>query len=458
MIRFLCTRDDGLCMRLNTLLDTAVLAGVFSGDYVFCWDESPTPAIDQQTTGNALQVFSPAFLARHRIDDTRVPAGTLSLRAFRNLVGTDGTGLDSLSADITVLVDRPLNIPALFPFLGPSWQPDYRRLFDSFGFSDPVRHAIAAAGDVQMAGNATAIHLRGGDVIHGTHSHMATYLDKALSLPEIMVLTSRLKRKGAEIWLVGQETDVQTWLVHNVGGLRALGLTDPRPNLHGAGLVMFDAVLMSRMQRIIGGYSGVTQLSQRLGRADVSNVSRKTIVAARDLCDDPLAAAGFAAVSDNHKAHAYVKAALAVDPDAWDETHLAVARLARGYRPDSRFLGLMEIAILFRLGRLAEAEAACLDWFATTLAANLDPALPYAFLTGGSHFFPTGPLRPLTGFRDASYPGLSLLAAISRLYALDGAAPSAETAQDLRESLARITVDPALVAIVLDQMRAGSGR
>ena len=68
-LRVISTRDDGLCMRINTILDAALVARAYGGTYGFHWDEAETPAIDQQTTSSALAVFEAGFLAGHRLSD-----------------------------------------------------------------------------------------------------------------------------------------------------------------------------------------------------------------------------------------------------------------------------------------------------------------------------------------------------------------------------------------------------
>ena len=42
-----------------------------------------------------------------------------------------------------------------------------------------------------MPARAVVIHLRGGDILHGTHAHHATYLHKAPSVLEIDALIAQ---------------------------------------------------------------------------------------------------------------------------------------------------------------------------------------------------------------------------------------------------------------------------
>ena len=103
--------------------------------------------------------------------------------------------------------------------------------------------------------------------------------------------------------------------------------------------MIFDAVLMSRMQAIWGGNSGVTLLSRRLGGLPFHDLARMPPVSdPATWRGDPLAAPAFAEVSSAMKAHAYVKVITAADPAAWTDLHCDLITLARHWRPDSKFL------------------------------------------------------------------------------------------------------------------------
>ncbi len=125
--------------------------------------------------------------------------------------------------------------------------------------------------------------------------------------------------------------------------MRAFGVTDPDPALGDAAQVIFHAVLMARMKSIHGGNSGVTGLSRRLGTPRFTGIAAMPdLVTTAKLLTDPMADPAYAGVSATAGAHPYVKAVTAVPPGAWGRDHLALLRLAQGYRPGSRFLDLLE--------------------------------------------------------------------------------------------------------------------
>jgi len=453
-LRFVSTREDGLCMRLNTILDAALLAHACDADFAFFWDEAETPVIDLQATASAEAVFTPAFLARHHLPESaRRP---------------DAPNIDPIPADAAAFaariaagrraglihLDRPTGLAPLRH--GPSPLPPhetYAALFDAFGLAAPVRAALGLARAVPVAPGSAAIHIRGGDILHGTHSHMATYLHKAPSLPEIAALIARLAAGGRQVWLVGQEPDMQAALARVFPGLRAFGVTDPHPALDDAAQVLFDAVLMARMESIHGGNSGVTGLSRRLGMPRFTDIAAMPdLVTTAELLSDPMADPAYAGVSANARAHPYVKAVTAVPPGDWGPDHLALLRLAQGYRPGSRFLELLEICLFAATGDPAAAEARARDWLTRPFGPPAVPEFDLAFLLGGAHYFPLVQTAPLCDCADSDAPALALIAALSAAIA----APGASTRAALHAALARAgatlaprPVDPVMRATIV---------
>jgi hypothetical protein len=175
-------------------------------------------------------LFTPACLARHRLPQTArrpdvpnidpIPADAAAFAA--RIAAGRRAGL--------IHLDRPTGLAPLRH--GPSPLPPhetYATLFDAFGLAAPVRAAMSLARAVPVAPGSAAIHIRGGDILHGTHSHMATYLHKALSLPEIAALIARLAAGGRPVWLIGQEPDMQAALARVFSGFARLRRHRPGP-------------------------------------------------------------------------------------------------------------------------------------------------------------------------------------------------------------------------------------
>ena len=452
-LRFVSTREDGLCMRLNTILDAALLARACDADFAFFWDEAETPAIDLQATSSAEAVFTPAFLARHRLPQTAHRPDAPNIDPIPKDAADLAERLAAGRRAGVIHLDRPTGLAPLRH--APGHLPPhetYAALFDALGLAAPVRAAVSLARAVPVAPGSAAIHIRGGDILHGTQSHMATYLHKAPSLPEIAALLARLTARGSPVWLIGQEPDMQAALARVFPGLRVFGVTDPHPVLDDAAQVIFDAVLMARMDSIHGGNSGVTGLSRRLGRPHFTDIATLSdLVTTADLLADPMAEAAYAGVSGNARAHPYVKAVTAVPPAAWGPDHLALLRLAQRHRPGSRFLGLMEICLTAATGDPALAEAQARDWLARPFGPAEAPAFDLAFLRGGAHYFPLAQTAPLSDHAGAGTPALALIAALSAAIAAPGATTRAALVAALSRAEAALAprrLDPVMRAAI----------
>jgi hypothetical protein len=446
--RIVSLREDGLCMRINTILDAAILAGLCDLDYGFVWDETATPALDQQTTGSARRVFTAEYLARHREPHgTRRPGAPDLFSPVRTEAALHSL-LDRARTAGVIYLDQPRALDEFFAPLAPRLAPDaHARAFAALGFTPSVQAAISLARSLPLAPGARALHLRGGDILHGTHSHQATYLHKAPSLLEIEAQLNAFGPQSPPVWLIGQEPDVQAALAAAFPQVRAFGVTDPIPPLGEVEQVLFDAVFLSRMAHIHGGNSGVTLLSRRLGGVPFTDMAGVDYaLTAESLADDPLSAPRHAGVSAHSKAHAYVKIVTACDPADWRDSHLRLMGLARAWRPDSAFLELMQACVLARLGHLAAAEAACRAVLTTAPAPGTDPDMLYAFLTGGAHYFP---MRQVAALAGLTTPACGLFAALhARL--TDPAQDGVDRAlARLESALAPQTIPAALRARVL---------
>lgn len=274
-----------------------------------------------------------------------------------------------------------------FSGLGPFPFDGNAKAFDSIGFADPVRKAIAAARSVPVPEHAAVIHLRGGDILHGTHLFHGTYLHKSPSICEIDGAIRTLRNDGRPVWLIGQEPDIQAAMIARHPGTYAFGLSHPTPlALTSVGAVLFDAVFMSRMTHIYGGSSGVTDLARRIGGAGFTNISRSL---STDLEDAFLQEEPFASVSAAARAHVFSKVVVAAPPEGWNLRHLEIIRTARRLRPANAFLQLVEVCVIARVVGAAEGERAARDLLTVP---PLEPAIPpdmgFAFLMGGTEYFP----------------------------------------------------------------------
>lgn len=405
-LHFVSTREDGLCMRLNTILDAILLAKATAGRFGFVWIEDDNHPLDQQTTSSLAEVFTPSFTAAHRL--TALPPGPVlpPLRSAKALA--DLAALARPSG--LVQVDQPRDLSHFAPALAEQFGAGaYPEAFAALGLTAEIRRAIALAHAQPIGPSAAAIHLRGGDILHGTHAHHDVYLHKAPSVLEVEALILKLTGAGQQVWLIGQEPDVQAAMARRHPGV----VLPPSTGLGSVAQVIFDAVLMSRMQVLHGGNSGVTLLSRRLGGRPFHDLAKLPPVADPVRWrDDPLSAPGFAEVSAAMKAHTYAKVITAADPADWTDLHLRLITLARHWRPQSKFLGLVQICVLVHLGQTQAAEAEACALLSAPLDPGLLPQMGYAFLTEAGYYFPLHLTEPLSRRPLAGLPALELLAAL----------------------------------------------
>ncbi len=435
-------------MRINTLLDAMLIAQAFNAGFAFHWDETEQPALDSQTTGSLAAVFDVAFRRRHHRPgppDMRAPILDQPLRDSMTVATARAAG----AASGQLLLDRPHDLATFFGALGPFPTDAYRDAFDTIGFARPVRAAITAARTVPIAEGAAAIHLRGGDILHGTHSFHGTYLHKAPSLAEIDTIIASLRDQGRSIWLIGQEPDVQAAMIARHPGVLAFGITHPLPvGLTPVGAVLFDAVFMARMTDIFGGNSGVTQLSRRIGRTVVTDIGSPPPCTSAEPLLRIVHDAGFQCVSAASLAHVCSKAVIATTPDRWTHTHLDLIRTARSFRPANAFLQLVEACVIARiLGPEAGEEAGRRFFTAPPLEPGIAPDMGFSFLMGGDHYFPTGIVTALT---PRAGPTTALLVALSKTTVGQMSQPEALSAlAEAEAALAPTGINPALRARIM---------
>lgn len=445
-LRFVSTREDGLCMRLNTILDAMLLAKATAGTFGFTWDEQQTHALDQQTTSALAKVFTPGFITQHRLT-TPGPAPVLTpVRTAQALADlTTAAGRSGV-----IHLDQPRDLTRFAPVLADRLGARaYGGAFAALDFTPDIRRAIALARALPVTESAVAIHLRGGDILHGTHAHHENYLHKAPSVLEIDALIARLTGEGHAVWLIGQEPDVMACMAR-----RHPAAILPAPMALGeVEQVIFDAVLMSRMQAIFGGNSGVTLLSRRLGGQPFHDLARQPPVAdPATWRADPLAAPAFAGVSAAMKAHSYVKVITASDPPSWTDLHLDLITLARRWRPDSKFLALVQVCVLTQLGQTDAAETLARALLAEPLSPAILPEMGLAVLTEAGHFFPLGLTAPLVAING--HPALQVFAALRQAVTEPSSHHAAEAAlASALDSLGAQAIDPPLLTMIDRFMR-----
>lgn len=351
---FLATRSDGLCQRLLAIMNAKVLAHHFDGEFGFLWEDKAYLKSDRHTVSDKARIFSDPFLVRHLLQKQ---LGMRRLRVYADK-RHDQAAFDLLMNDARevgyFLVHQASELTASFPFLADRVSPqDYQNAFDALDFSAPIQAAVDLARHCPLPSDAIAIHVRGGDIVHGKHSYNGVYCDKALSALEIEGLVKHLP-KDRSIFLIGQEQDVIDMLSVSHDNVYDGAKLVQRPHLGDEADVIFDVVLMSRMKDIYAANSAVSQLAARIGNSVFHDIANFDVT----LCASPrvLSTKRYRSVSDNQKSYSLLKLVLSEIEKGDLKKALTFAERLVYFRPENVYY-LVLIGLLYAENdRFDEAE------------------------------------------------------------------------------------------------------
>lgn len=262
----LARRNDGLGERLNALLNAMRMADLLGVDFRFSWPEmfgdKPQHAIVP-----AEQFFAADFLAAHLIDDAdawdgyAAPAGhAKDLEALRLELTSAERGLVAPNRWLGKYVDKTV----------PGIRGGFSGEFARIGFHPQIETAIDAARAVPLGDKPVGLHLRAGDVFHGTRRSWNRLTSKVMPAPVARELIARFRADGSEVVVSGQDQEVIDELCATHGAIDAASLRR-QEDWSKAADAMFDIVVMSRCERIIGGNSGFVRQAAIIGDKSVED-------------------------------------------------------------------------------------------------------------------------------------------------------------------------------------------
>lgn len=226
----------------------------------------------------ARDIFAPSFLDRHHrqgwleVFDCRRDAGvkrsafmahSLGEARLRHLMGTgssdkicDIPGFD----DLRKLIDRP------------DAGTIYRAAFDKIEFTPAIRAAIQAAQDVHLpAIGATALHLRGGDIIEENFRFSGNFTKWVLPFPLAQAIAKRAQQTDQDLVIFGQDPALVSHLCEETGALSASDLA-AQHGFHPTQTWFFETSLMARCQQILAGAtSSFSQFASWIGNLEIEN-------------------------------------------------------------------------------------------------------------------------------------------------------------------------------------------
>ena len=245
---FLAARRDGLGARLQAMLNAMVLAERFDGDVPL-----PLVALRARLRGVPRDpAEGGGVLARPSAPGTPMTrarsTGGSSSGSSRTRPSSSRARAGRFNVGFNRLEDA---LPQAARLLAPDAQ---RRAFDRVEFSPELARAKAAAYDVELPRAVAALHLRAGDIVYGYYRLHGYMNGKAMPWPLAVGLAERLRGRGDQVLVFGEDAALCGWVAARTGGV------DVRKLCAGMGFdkyqaAIFEIALMSRAGEIYAGSS-----------------------------------------------------------------------------------------------------------------------------------------------------------------------------------------------------------
>ncbi|MGP4973265.1 hypothetical protein ACTXIP_06380 [Psychrobacter alimentarius] len=251
---FVTDRTDGFGERLRAILNTIVLARLYSSNFYFTWSDIGDKHRDFHAISSASEIFKETFIDEHLVNKEDLE----NLRLIKinkakhigldNLVGYDGVSLDQ-------------------GYLKESIQYRYSQAFNEIKFSEALDIAKADAKELKLPTKLVAIHLRAGDLVYGMFRYSNMYYSKAVPPYVAEVVINKFKNKGYKVLIFGQDYSFCNRLAENTGATYVDNIKNK--NYTDTQSALFDITLMSRCNEIVAGLSGFAIVAKWIG-AEVS--------------------------------------------------------------------------------------------------------------------------------------------------------------------------------------------
>lgn len=243
---YFANRKDGLGERLRAMLHALKCAKENDGLFYFSWDNILN---DFQVTDKVTDIFSKEFINQYYLSkDTIDSLDTIHLREAIKLNN------QSLISSYDGIIVGQANKA-------------FKDVFYSIQFSHQIEYAKNLALQVELPQNLVAIHLRAGDIVYGNYRFNNQYYNKVNPIYMIKELCVKLKEKGYQVILFGQDIAICRQLAKENNLIFANDIMDSSLITSSAQRAIFDIVLMSRCEKIFAKRSGFAMLSAFIGDA-----------------------------------------------------------------------------------------------------------------------------------------------------------------------------------------------
>ncbi|MBZ9677515.1 hypothetical protein [Mesorhizobium sp. ES1-1] len=253
------TRKDGLGGRLLAMANAKALADRLGYRFGFTWSDRKITDEGSHTVDVVQNIFSSDFIERHWLGE-KIKAANFRVLGDAAFTPSD---LAAIAGRQSGWICNQFNAVDFFRDDGaePVRRSDALR---SFGFAPAVRQALEAAGKCPFPGPMAALHLRSGDIVHGSNRRRLIFADKVIPSTLGKAIVSELSLKGLTTLLIGQDRAMLDYLQTETGAMR----TDD----FGAGefeedetlRAFFEMALMASCEQIHAGKSIYAELASVL--------------------------------------------------------------------------------------------------------------------------------------------------------------------------------------------------
>jgi tetratricopeptide (TPR) repeat protein len=245
------TRTDGLGGRLLAMANAKALADRLGYRFGFTWNSRKITDQESHTVDLVQNIFCAEFIDRHWLGE-KVRAADFDLVGHAPFTSSDLDGI-ARQGRRRGWICNEFNALDFFRDDG-AGPPRRSEALRAFGYAPAVRRALDAAGTCRLPGPMAALHLRSGDIVHGTARRRLVFADKVIPSTLAKAIVSELSSKGLTTLLVGQDRAVLDYLQAETGALRTddFGAGDFEDEALSA---FFEMALMARCQEIHAGKS-----------------------------------------------------------------------------------------------------------------------------------------------------------------------------------------------------------
>lgn len=262
---FIARRGDGLGERLRALLNSMVMANITGGCFIFSWpttfSENEYHAIDMPEN-----IFCTDFIDNYLFDEAVFNKSELEpLKNINNIRRDLNVGYRKLGITLdqgflkSQVRDKTLNIENI--------SSEYRIAFEKIRFNKSVTDAKNLAKIVKLKNKVLGIHLRTGDIVYSEIRNMDRWGNKVVPFYVIDILVTRYLELGYDIVLFTLDNKACKYFKDKYGVILSNDLIpDSYDDIQRA---IFDMVLMSRCNEIVGGRSGFAIVASWIGNCKI---------------------------------------------------------------------------------------------------------------------------------------------------------------------------------------------